>query len=68
MKKLLLPIFAAIFCMALSGCGLVEGAFKAGLIFALVIIAVIGLVIYLLRLVIRQLAKTPVFKNFRPNF
>ncbi|MGI4750692.1 MAG: hypothetical protein ACRYFB_08665 [Janthinobacterium lividum] len=67
MKKLVLPIFSAIFCLALSGCGLVEGAFKAGLIFGLIIIAVIGLIIYLLRMVIKQLTKTPVLKNIRPN-
>jgi len=68
MKKLILPIICAFLSFALSGCGLVEGAFKAGLIFGLIIIAVIGLIIYLLRLVVIQLAKLPVFKNARTNF
>lgn len=68
MKKLILPIICAFLSFALSGCGLVEGAFKAGLIFGLIIIAVIGLIIYLLRMVIIQLAKLPVFKNTRTNF
>ncbi|RYE27942.1 MAG: hypothetical protein EOP42_18240 [Sphingobacteriaceae bacterium] len=68
MKKLILPALCAFLCFALSGCGLVEGAFKAGLIFGLIIIAVIGLIIYLLRIVVKQLAKTPVFKNIRTNF
>ncbi len=62
MKKVILPLFCAFCCLALSGCGLVEGAFKAGLIFGLVIIAIIGLVIYLLRLVIRQITKSPILK------
>lgn len=62
MKKIIPLVICTIFCLALSGCGLVEGAFKAGLIFGLVIIAIIGLVIYLLRLVIRQIAKSPILK------
>ncbi|RYY07147.1 MAG: hypothetical protein EOP43_04110 [Sphingobacteriaceae bacterium] len=62
MKKIILPIVCAVLCMALSGCGLVEGAFKAGLIFALIIIAVIGLVVYLLRLVIKQINKQTILK------
>ncbi|RYE25474.1 MAG: hypothetical protein EOP42_21400, partial [Sphingobacteriaceae bacterium] len=67
MKKFILPIICAFLSFALSGCGLVEGAFKAGLIFGLIIIAVIGLIIYLLRIVIKQLIKTPIFKNIQPK-
>lgn len=68
MKKPILPILFAFLSLTLSGCGLIEGAFKAGLIFGLIIIAVIGLIIYLLRIIIKQLAKTPVIKNIKPNF
>ncbi len=51
MKKLLLPFIALLTASSLSGCGLVEGAFKAGVIFTLIIIAIIGLVIWLSRMV-----------------
>ena len=61
MKKLTLPILAVIFSTSLSGCGLVEDAFKAGLIFAVVIIAIIGLLIWILRFTVNNLNKRFVF-------
>ena len=61
MKKLTLPILAVIFSTSLSGCGLVEDAFKAGLIFAVVIIAIIGLLVWILRFTVNNLNKRFVF-------
>ncbi|RYY27478.1 MAG: hypothetical protein EOP41_03925 [Sphingobacteriaceae bacterium] len=67
MKKFILPIICAFLSFSLSGCGLVEGAFKAGLIFGLIIIAVIGLIIYLLRMLVNQISKKSIFKNMPSN-
>jgi hypothetical protein len=41
----------------ISGCGLVEGAFKAGLIFALILVAIIGLIIWLARITGKLITK-----------
>jgi len=49
MKKLVLPILCLFLMFSLSGCGLMEDAFKAGLFFGLIVIAIIGLVVWLLR-------------------
>lgn len=57
MKKLLLPLFALIILTSLSGCGLMEGAFKAGFIIALIIAALIGLLIWIFHIVLKSLAK-----------
>ena len=42
---------------SLSGCGLMEDAFKAGVIFALFIIAIVGLIFWLARMVAVRLIK-----------
>ena len=57
MRKLILPLFCLFLTFSLSGCGLVEDAFKAGVIFAVIIAAIIGLVIWLVRIVIKHLFK-----------
>ena len=49
---------------SISGCGLVEGAFKAGVIFALIIVAIIGLIIWLSRIVIRVVERRYKVKLF----
>lgn len=54
--------FAPIVCLSalsisLSGCGLMEDAFKAGVIFALIIIAIIALVVWLARFAGRAVSK-----------
>jgi hypothetical protein len=57
MKKLFLPIGALCMCFSLSGCGLMEDAFKAGFIIALIIAAVIGLLIWILHITWKMLSK-----------
>jgi len=57
MKKLILPLFCLSLMFLLSGCGLMEDAFKAGVFFTILIIAIVGLLIWLLRIVINQLNK-----------
>jgi hypothetical protein len=57
MKNLMLPLFGLFLMFSLSGCGLMEDAFKAGLIFGLIIIAIVGLLIWILRSVVRLLVK-----------
>jgi len=57
MKKLILPLSCLLLMFSLSGCGLMEDAFKAGLFFGLIIIAIIGLLIWLLRFAGRLLVK-----------
>ncbi|TSJ41006.1 hypothetical protein FO440_14830 [Mucilaginibacter corticis] len=47
MRKFILPLLALPLCLSLSGCGLMEDAFKAGFIFALIIAAIIGLLIWI---------------------
>jgi hypothetical protein len=65
MKKLILPILSLFFMFSLSGCGLMEDAFKAGLFFGLIVIAIIGLLIWLLRFGISQLVKKGVIHVMR---
>ncbi len=43
--------------LSLSGCGLMEDAFKAGVIFALILAAIIGLIIWLARIVGKTVSK-----------
>jgi flagellar biosynthesis protein FliR len=57
MKKLLVPLVCLFLMTALSGCGLMEDAFKAGFIIALVIAAIIGLLIWILHLTFKILSK-----------
>ena len=61
MKKFTLPFLAIVLSLSLSGCGLMEDAFKAGLIFGLVIIAIIGLLIWILHFSVINLRKKFVF-------
>jgi len=49
MKKLFLPALCLFLMISLSGCGLMEDAFKAGLFFGLILIVIIGLLVWLLR-------------------
>jgi len=57
MKKLVLPAICLFFMFSLSGCGLMEDAFKAGLFFGLIVIAIIGLLVWLLRFGTRVLVR-----------
>lgn len=66
MKKVATLTSAALLICSLSGCGLMEDAFKAGVIITLVILALIGLVIWILRLVRKILFKY--FPSIRISF
>jgi hypothetical protein len=57
MKKLILPFFCVVLCLSLSGCGLMEDAFKAGFIIALILAAIIGLLIWVLHMSWKVLTK-----------
>lgn len=57
MKRSILPIVCLILTISLSGCGLMEDAFKAGFIIALIIAAVVGLLIWILHISYKVLAK-----------
>ncbi|QQL49504.1 hypothetical protein [Mucilaginibacter ginkgonis] len=57
MKKISLGALALILMSTLSGCGLMEDAFKAGVIFALIIAAIIGAIIWALNFTICQVKK-----------
>ncbi len=57
MKNFILTLFCLVGICCLSGCGLMEDAFKAGVIFALIIVAIVGLLIWLLRLTVREVKK-----------
>jgi hypothetical protein len=65
MKKFILPVLSLFFMFSLSGCGLMEDAFKAGLFFGLIVIAIIGLLIWLLRFGIRLLVRKGVIHVMR---
>jgi hypothetical protein len=51
MKKLILPSLCLFLATSLSGCGLMEDAFKAGVIITLIVAALIGLLIWVLHIV-----------------
>jgi hypothetical protein len=57
MRKFIPAIAALILSVTLSGCGLMEDAFKAGVIFALIVIAIIGLIIWLARITGKAVSK-----------
>jgi hypothetical protein len=57
MKKLILPFLCFFLMFSLSGCGLMEDAFKAGLFFGLIVIAIIGLLVWLLRFGVKLLLR-----------
>jgi hypothetical protein len=66
MKKYILPVACFLLCLSLSGCGLMEDAFKAGFIIALVIAAIIGLLIWILHISWKLLIKY--FPSVRVRF
>lgn len=57
MKKLILPVLCLIFATSLSGCGLMEDAFKAGFTIAIILAVLVGLLIWILHIAYRVLAK-----------
>ena len=57
MKKLILPAICLLLSFSLSGCGLMEDAFKAGVFFAVIIAVIVGLLIWILKMGYRQLLK-----------
>ncbi|MBS1533320.1 MAG: hypothetical protein JSU01_23680 [Bacteroidetes bacterium] len=57
MRKFIPAITCLFISIILSGCGLMEDAFKAGVIFALIIVAIIALVVWLARIVGRSVSK-----------
>ncbi|MDB5132206.1 MAG: hypothetical protein JWR02_1955 [Mucilaginibacter sp.] len=57
MKTSTLPIVCFLLMFSLSGCGLMEDAFKTGLFFGLIIVAIIALLIWVLRFGINLLIK-----------
>ena len=57
MKKAILPIALLLMAISFSGCGMMEDAFKAGFIIALIIAAVIGLLIWILHIGWKVLTK-----------
>ena len=50
MKRIALPVLCFLVSCLLSGCGLMEDAFKAGVIFTIIIVLIIGLIIWLARM------------------
>ncbi len=47
MKKFILPLICLFLCFSLSGCGLMEDAFKAGFTIAIILAALVGLLIWI---------------------
>jgi len=65
MKKLILPVLSLFLMFSLSGCGLMEDAFKAGLFFGLIVVAIIGLLIWLLHYGVSRLVRKGVIHVMR---
>jgi len=57
MKKRIWPIACLLLCLSLSGCGLMEDAFKAGFVIALIIAGIVGLLIWILHIGWKLLTK-----------
>ncbi len=57
MKNFTLFLFCFTTAILFSGCGLVEDAFKAGIFFTIIIVVIIGLIVWLSRIVISQAVK-----------
>lgn len=57
MKKLILPVICLLTTILFSGCGLMEDAFKAGVIITLIAVAIIGLLVWILHSVGRYVSK-----------
>lgn len=66
MKKPTLIISALFICLSMSGCGLMEDAFKAGVIITLVVLALIGLLVWIFHITWKVLTKY--FPSIRSNF
>ncbi|HWZ16799.1 MAG TPA: hypothetical protein VNW95_16295 [Mucilaginibacter sp.] len=60
MKTFTLPIVCFLLMFSLSGCGLMEDAFKTGLFFGLILVAVIALLIWVLRFGMKLLIKNDI--------
>ncbi|GAB2685929.1 hypothetical protein GCM10027037_04470 [Mucilaginibacter koreensis] len=59
MKKFTLPVLAIFLATAFSSCNLVEGAFKAGFIVAIILALLVGLLIWIFHIVVHFLSKKP---------
>jgi hypothetical protein len=57
MKKLILPAICLFLVTSLSGCSLMEDAFKAGVVITLIIAAIVGLLIWVLHIVYKILCR-----------
>ena len=57
MRKFPLIICLLFLSFSFSGCGLMEDAFKAGVIFAIIVVAIIALIIWLARIVVKIIIK-----------
>ena len=57
MKNLILPFICVFIMTSLSSCGLMEDAFKAGFIIALIVAALIGLLIWIFHMSYKALSK-----------
>ncbi|HEY4193948.1 MAG TPA: hypothetical protein VGM63_00315 [Mucilaginibacter sp.] len=57
MKKLILPLACLFVVTSLSGCGLMEDAFKAGFVIALILAALVGLLIWIFHFSYKLLGK-----------
>lgn len=57
MRQYVLIVTGISVCLSVSGCGLMEISFKAGVITALIMAAIIGLLIWILRFSFRLLSK-----------
>ncbi len=54
-----MPLFVLLMTVMLSSCNLIEGAFKAGFIFALIIAALIGLLIWIFHILGKLIFRKP---------
>ena len=57
MKKLILSSLALFLIATMSGCTLIEDGFKAGVIFTIIIVFIIGIIIWAVRMVAHQVSK-----------
>jgi len=65
MKKILLPVLCLFLTTMLSGCGLMEGAFKAGFWFAIIIALLVGMLIWIFHFSYHKIAaRYPQFRLY----
>lgn len=57
MKKIHLPAICLVLCTLLSSCGLMESAFKAGFLIALILACLVGLLIWIFHFSYVRLAR-----------